>query len=191
MKAIFLKLLFVSALLCGLSGCSNDDGTGSSGTKSTPEIAGKYILVSMRSNISVDLNNDGILSTNLLTEIDDEVSPSQTDLEIKPVFLDNELVQLMSFYLPHPTLSFDNPTEPEGSVKYTPKGLGYEYQYDNATNVITVDNNNNGNVPSSGRLDTVEVAGSDQLQAIFEKYYYDFAINEWRLLTITCRYVRS
>src|SRR5687768_5115441 len=122
MKAISLKLLYVSALLAGLYGCSSDDGTGgNSGSNETPEIAGKYTLVSMRSDISVDLNNDGVLSNNMLTEIDDDSAPTQADLEIKPVFVDNELVQLMSFYLPHPTLSFDNPKEPEGSVKYTPK----------------------------------------------------------------------
>lgn len=191
MKAILLKLLCVSAALAGLCGCGSDDGDGSSGSKGAPEIAGKYTLVSMRSNISVDLNNDGVLSTNLLTEIGESDGSTQSDLEIKPVFVDNKLVQLMSFYLPHPTLSFDDPQEPEGSVKYTPRGLGYEYEYNNATNEITVDNGNPGSVPSSGQLDTVEVSGANQLQAVFEKYYYDFAINEWRLLTITCSYVRT
>lgn len=191
MKASVLKLLFLSASFISLYGCGNDDGT-SSGSKSTPEIAGKYVLVTMTSNISVDLNNDGLLSVNMLTEIDDNTPEGQTDLEIKPVFVDNELVQLMSFYLPHPTLTFDDPKQPEGVVKYTPKGLGYEYEYNNDTNVITVDNGNNtGNVPSSGQLETVSVISGNQLIATFEKYYYDFAINEWRLLTITCRYTRK
>lgn len=192
MKASALKLLFLSASFIGLSGCGNDDGAGDS--EGTPEIAGSYELVSMRSNISVDLNNDDILSKDMLSEIGEGTpsSSQQSDLEIKPVFVDNKLVQLMSFYLPHPTLTFEDPKKPEGTVKYTSKGLGYQYQYDNNTNDITVDlPQNQGTVPSSGQLETITVIESNELEATFEKYYYDFSINNWRLLTITCRYNRE
>ena len=183
MKAPLLKLLFAALFLTGLTSCSKDDGADGN----TPELAGEYTVVSMTSNIPVDLNNDGIASTNLMDELGAAIANAQSpDLEIKPVLLDNELVQVMSFYLPHPTIDF---SQPMPTVQYSLKGMGYQYEYNKRTNEITVEGaGNNGPVPVPGRLETVEVTEDGNLDAVITKYYYDFATGKWIELTITCEY---
>jgi hypothetical protein len=190
MKATLLKALFLAGFFISLTGCSKDESV-SGKSSSSSSLSGSYHLVSMTSNVSVDLNDDGILSTNLLLETDPGVfSPNKADLEIKPTVYNNELVQLMSFYLPHPTMSYTKPDKPEGVVDYTLKGIGYEYEFNSNTQQITINKDGElpGPVPDAGRLDTIVVNGTNKLEAVFTKNYYDFAIAHWRQLTITCEY---
>ena len=184
MKAPLLKLLFAALFLTGVTSCSKDDGADGN----TPELAGEYTVVSMTSNIPVDLNNDGIASTNLMDELGAAIANAQSpDLEIKPVLLDNELVQVMSFYLPHPTIDLSQPNMP--TVQYSVKGMGYQYEYNRNTNQITVAGaGGSGPVPVPGRLETIEVTEDGDLDAVITKYYYDFATGKWIELTITCEY---
>jgi hypothetical protein len=184
MKTSLLKLFFAALFLTGFTSCSKDDGADGD----TSELAGEYIIVSMTSNIPVDLNNDGIASTNLMDELGAAIANAESpDLEIKPVLLDNELVQVMSFNLPHPNVDLSQPDMP--TVEYSVEGMGYQYKYDKSTNKITVEGaGNNGPVPAPGRLETIEVTEEGDLDAVITKYYYDFATGKWIQLTITCEY---
>ena len=184
MKAPLLKIFLAALFITGFTSCSNDDGA----AEDTSELAGEYTIVSMTSNIPVDLNNDGIASTNLMDELGEAIANAESpDLEIKPVLLDNELVQVMSFNLPHPTIDLSQPNMP--TVEYSTKGMGYQYEYDKRTNEITVEGaGNTGPVPVPGRLDTIEVTEEGDLDAVITKYYYDFATGKWIELTITCEY---
>lgn len=184
MKAPLLNIFLAALFITGFTSCSNDD----SASEDTSELAGEYTIVSMTSNIPVDLNNDGIASTNLMDELGEALANADTPaLEIRPVLLDNELVQVMSFNLPHPNVDLSQPNTP--TVEYSMKGMGYEYEYDKRTNQIIVEGAGSaGPVPAPGRLETIEVTQEGDLDAVITKYYYDFATDSWIQLTITCEY---
>jgi hypothetical protein len=192
LKTLLLTVFFVSAYSCGTSeDDSNGLGDGGNGGSSST-LGGKYNIISMVSDISVDLNNDSISSTDLLTEIDPAVfSTSIPELEIQPVVINNQVENMMSFYLPHSNVSAVTPTNPDG-INFTKTGLGYIYEFDDSTQIISVeDNTPTGGQPGVyGHMETIEVIGNNQLKAVFTKYYYDFSVPGWKLLTITCIYTK-
>lgn len=71
MKAITIynlslgKLFVLGGLLLGLPGCSKTDANDSF----LKQLNGRYVIVSAKSDIASDVNQDGVSSTNLLTEI--------------------------------------------------------------------------------------------------------------------------
>lgn len=191
LKALFATVFFVSVLSCGSSE-DGSEGLGSAGNGgSSSTLGGSYNIISMISDISVDLNNDGITSTDLLTEVDPAVFNSTIpELEIKPVLYNNQLEEMMSFYLPHSNISAITPSNPSG-VKFTRSGIGYLYDFDTDTQTISVQNgdqnNQNGII---GHMENIQVIENNKLKAVFTKSYYDFFINDWTLLTITCIYTK-
>lgn len=186
LKSLLITVFFVSAYSCGTSE-DGSEGIGSGGNGSGSKLGGSYTIISMESDIIVDLNNDGITSFDLLTEIDPSVfSTALPELEIKPVVINNKLENMMSFYLPHPTLTGGTSTTPEG-VKFTKRGLGYIYEFDDATQTIHLENN--VDEPAvNGRMENIQILGNNKLQAVFIKSYFDFSTTSWKLLTITCVY---
>lgn len=190
LKALIAIVFFVSVSGCGSSEDGSEGlGTAGNGGSSSSSLGGSYNIISMISDLSVDLNNDGITSTDLLTEVDPSVFNSNIpELEIKPVLYNNQLEEMMSFYLPHSNISAISPTNPSG-VKFTRNGLGYIYDFDNTTQTISVDNQNSGS-GITGQMQEVKVVGKNKLKAVFTKSYYDFFVNDWVLLTITCTYTK-
>lgn len=187
-KTFLLTVFFITAYSCGTSEDGSEGlGNGGNGGDSS-KLGGSYNIISMISDISVDLNNDGVSSFDLMTEIDPTVfSTSIPELEIKPVVINNQLENMMSFYLPHSTITNVTPTTPKG-IKFTKTGLGYFYEFDDSTQTISVDNNLEGSQAVNGQIENVAVVNNNTLQAIFTKYYYDFSTSGWKLLTITCVY---
>lgn len=198
MRTSLLKSLaligFFAATSCGTSeDGSSSIGNGSNGNASS-NLGGSYNIISMVSNISVDLNNDGVISNDLFTEIDPEVFNTQIpELEIKPVVVNNQLENMMSFYLPHSNVTIESPTS-AGSVRFSKTGLGYVYEFDSNTQTILIeDTTTPGSQPGIyGHIESIEVYGANGLKAIFTKYYYDFSAPAgWKLLTVTCIYRRT
>lgn len=192
MKAPLLKVLFAITFFSSIYGCSSSEETEQKkSTTSSSSIGGSYNIISMTSDIAVDLNDDKIISNDLLTEIDPEYFKSEIpELEIKPTIVNNEVVPMMSFYLPFPKLNFTTPGKPHGAVQYVRSGLGYAYEFNNDTQTITI-NNNGGSNGLYGNVDNVTVAGKNMLKAIFSKNYYDFATATWKTLKITCIYKKK
>lgn len=195
MKASLLKALLITFCFAPLCSCSNGTESGNDALNGKPtsssSLSGSYNIISMVSDISVDLNNDGFASTDLFNEIDAAVFDiSIPELEIKPVLYNNELENLMSFYLPHSTVTTSTPTNP-GSVKFSRNGLGYIYEFDKNTQKITIEDNDLNQDPAVyGHMESINIIGYNQLEAIFTKYYYDFSTKSWKLLTITCLYIK-
>jgi len=195
MKTNYLKLLFTTAMVISLCSCSSDDtrtkrNNGVSGSSSS--IIGSYNLESITSDISVDLNNDGFDSTDLFNEIDPSFfSSTSLDLEIKPVVYNNHLENIMSFYLPHPSVTITTPNKP-GSVKFSRNGLGYVFAFDNKTQIISPESTNTTPDPEiAGNMISVKVISKGKIQGVFKKYYYDFKTAKWIALTITCIYLKN
>ena len=199
MRTSLLKFLavisfFATATSCGTSeDGSTSLGNGNNGTASS-NLGGSYNIISMVSDLSVDLNNDGVTSNDLFNEIDPEVFSTQIpELEIKPVVVNNQLENMMSFYLPHSNVTIESATS-IGSVKFSKTGLGYVYAFDSNTQTISIeDSTTPGSQPGIyGHIESVEVFGANGLKAIFTKYYYDFSAPAgWKLLTVTCIYRRT
>jgi hypothetical protein len=189
LKVLFATVFFVSVSSCGSSE-DGSEGLGSAGNGgSSSNLGGSYNIISMISDISVDLNNDGITSTDLLTEVDPAVfNTSLPELEIKPVLYNNQLEEMMSFYLPHSNIGAISPSNPSG-VKFTRSGLGYLYDFNKDTQDISVQNGGNNN-EITGHMENIKVVGDNKLQAVFTKSYYDFFVNDWVVLTITCVYTK-
>lgn len=192
LKTLLSAVFFVSAYSCGTSE-DGSEGLGNGGNGgSSSQLGGKYNIITMISDISVDLNNDGIASTDLLTEIDPAVFSTEIpELEIKPVVINNQVENMMSFYLPHSNITDITPTTPNG-IKFTRTGLGYVYDFDTSTQTISVEENTSpgGQSGAYGHMENVQIIGTNKLRAVFTKYYYDFSAPAWKLLTITCTYTR-
>lgn len=194
LKILSVTVFFVSAYSCG-SSADGSEGLGNGGNGgSSSQLGGKYTVISMVSDSSVDLNNDGIASTDLLTEIDPAVFNSTLpELEIKPVVINNQLQELMSFNLPHSNLTDSTPGSPSG-VKFTTTGIGYTYEFNDDTQVISIHDNapssGNNQQAIAGHMESIQVIGDNKLKAIFTKYYYDFSVTKWKMLTITCIYTK-
>lgn len=186
LRTLLVTVLFVSAYSCGTSEDGSEGlGVGGNGNSSST-LGGKYNIISMVSDVSVDLNNDGISSTDMLTEVDPEVFNTEIpELEIKPVVVNNQLQEMMSFYLPHSTITSNTPSTP-GGVKFTKTGLGYIYEFDQSTQAISIHEDSPSNV--NGHIVEIKVLANNNLRAVFTKYYYDFNVPGWKLLTITCVY---
>ncbi|MNK22262.1 hypothetical protein D3C87_405360 [compost metagenome] len=195
MKTSLLKVLYTTVFFISIYGCSSNEDNGNStpgkGGGNSSSISGSYNIISMISDVAVDLNNDGVSSNDLLMETDPEFfNTSIPDLEIKSTIYNNALVPLMNFYLPQPNVTINTPNRP-GSVIYSRTGLGYFYDFNNQTQTITIDKSNESpTISSLGRMENVRVTGKNKLEAVFSKYYYDFAVSRWRLLTITCVYTK-
>ncbi len=196
MNTTLLKVLSAAVFFISLSGCSNgDDGSGSKRNNGiggpSSSLGGSYNITSMVANMFVDLNNDGVMSDDLFTEIDPAFfDPENPELIIKPVLYNNQLEEMMSFYLPHSTVTVASPNNP-GSVKFSRNGIGYIYQFDNNTQSISIENNNTSTDPSVyGNMENITVISQNRLKAVFTKYFYDFASVKWQLLTITCIYTK-
>lgn len=184
-RTLFTTAIFISLSSCGTS--ASDDSTGGSGVgSSSSAIGGSYHIVSMTSDKSVDLNNDGDSSIDLLTEIDASFfDPDSPELVIQPVILNNQIEEVMNFYLPHSNVISNVPGS--GSVNFTRNGLGYVYNIDKDTQTINVDPN--AQTPTSyGTMESIVISGKNMLKAVFQKDYYDFSTTQWQLLTITCVY---
>lgn len=196
MNTTLLKVLSATVCIISLYSCSNgDDGTGSKRNNgigsSSSSLGGSYNITSIESNIYVDLNNDGITSTDLFNEIDPSYFDSANpELIIKPVLYNNQLKEMMSFYLPHSTVTVPSQNNP-GSVKFSRNGVGYIYQFDKNTQAISIEDSGTATDPSVyGHMENITVLGPNMLQAVFTKYFYDFSTTQWQILTITCIYTK-
>lgn len=186
LKALFSTVLFISLTGCGSSGSDDSTGGNKGIGSSTSAIGGSYHIVSMTSDKGVDLNNDGLISIDLLDEIDPSFfDPNSPELVIKPVIYNNQVEEMMSFYLPHTSVTVNAPGQ-VGSVKFTRNGLGYIYNIDENTQTINI-NGGKGST-STGVMESIQVTGKNTLQAVFQKDYYDFSTVQWQLLTITVVY---
>jgi len=186
-KALLGTVFFISLTGCGSSGSDDSTGGNKGIGSSNSAIGGSYHIISMISDKGVDLNNDGLISTDLLNEIDPSFfDPNSPELVINPVIYNNQLEEMMNFYLPHPTVTVNTPGK-LGGVKFTRNGLGYIYNIDENTQDININKGGMGST-ATGIMNSIKVTGKNTLQAILQKDYYDFSTAKWQLLTITVIY---
>jgi len=180
--------LALSALVF-ISACSNDTDT-----EKIPSIAGFYSMATMTADTAVDLDNNGVASANLMEEVPYYFDSAQYDLQITPtVYTDQPNNRLISVYLPNTNLSFDYPGEPNGYSSFSRSGFSNGYSYDEQSQQITIlrAELNDAYEAEFGRLESLSIYGENKLVGIITKNYYDYVSASWKVLTITCLYIKA
>lgn len=178
-------------LLIVLTACSNDD----SQNEALRQYTGYYSMVSFQSDRSVDLNNDGLRTTQLLDEI--KMSNSY-DLEIRPLESHSNDSKLISFFFPKTNLTFQYPGEPEGYTEFTNYGFGTQYEFINNTFQLQlrsyVEQNYIDNIQNDLEV-TIEsdliILSENRLRLDISKEFYDYHANEWVRLAIEIIYQKK
>lgn len=177
MKHLKTTLLLIGFI--GFSACDNDDTN-----TDLSLISGFYQVESMISKDSVDLNGDGEKSRDLKTEINDYFNDHDYDLEVRPNSTNDTEFKLISIYFPEPNLSFEFPSSPDGYVEFAKNSVGYQYEFNNNEFQL---------MPSENQfieVDSFELADDGRIQSTLTKSYYDFEIQDWRMLEIEVVYVK-
>ncbi|MGB5980634.1 MAG: hypothetical protein WBG46_00685 [Nonlabens sp.] len=183
-----LYFLVISVLL--FLGCSDDEDI-----NPYEQYYGIYEITRFESNIAVDLNDDGVNSTNLFDEIL-QISSSY-DLRIKEAqYTDDDIFVDMSF--PKTNISFDNPFNPQGTVSFTDYGAGIGFaNFNNGAFFFETDqyieNAYTDNEPDDRIVYflTGLVINEDETFSItLNKPFYDFAMGRWIYLEIEVLYER-
>jgi hypothetical protein len=166
-----------------------------------PEIAGYYQMESLQTEFAVDLNNDGVSSTDALSQIkqadyirvSNGYAGSVFYMEIRPTKHQNTQIQHLYVPFPDPRLIFDYPDSLKGRVVYLMNDLnlyGYGYSYDEKSKTIHLDEKtiNEENEQVWGKLVDIKVVDKERLQLEVSKNYYDFKQKGWIRLQLTAIY---
>ena len=159
------------------------------------KFTGNYNIISYRSNIPVDLNNDGETSTELVKEI---YSFDLPYLEIRPHEYQDNKVKLISFSFPKQDFSFPLPGIKGDHIYFTSSGFGtlyvfefnkYKLEQDSYSETHFLDN---AYVEMPVELSSdLRVVDDNHMRVFITKKYYDFDTYEWVLLDIEVLYERQ
>ncbi|PUB25858.1 hypothetical protein C8J95_11222 [Elizabethkingia sp. YR214] len=182
----FLNLLFIPLILAG---CSQRDEN-SSYSEEFQKYTGSYKIISYKSDIAVDLNNDKILSNELVDEID-ILKNNETFLDINQNQLNNNK-KVISIFLPKTHITYDYPFSPEGYIQsFSRFGLMSEVELKLGTfNLMENKYIENGTIDNVEYNKTVhietqiKIINSKHLQTSVIKEYYDFSTKSWKALNI-------
>ncbi len=186
-----MKFKYLLLLCLIILSCDSDDNE-SINDPGIENIVGFYTIQSFESDLAVDLNGDGISSTDLKSEINDFF---YYDLEIRPNIEGQTRVQLISFILPATNLRFQNPSYPNGYTSFTSNV--YLSMYKLVDNQILLESNSFNAydyVDGENRITTlkvdsfIEVLGNNSLAISMTEDYYDYSTAQWQSLNIDVVY---
>jgi|GEM_PF-2162570 len=185
------KYLGIGLLFALVSACTTNDDN----NEQPLPIAGYYKVRDMTSDVSVDINDDGYASTNMMDEMSDffDISYRQYyDLEIKHNQYAGSSAKLMDFRLPHMNMYFEYPSAPQGFNTFTNSGpvCLFEYDYKNSAIRLDVPELGNQSGEDFGRAEHVDVVNNENINATVIKKYYDFRTAQWVELTLNIKYYK-
>lgn len=175
--------LGIALLLSLVTACSSDDKA----TETLP-IKGSYKMASMKSDIAVDLDHNGVASVDMMAEIPYYFDDPRADLNIISNYID-----MVDVKLPHCNVYFEYPGEPDGYTTFTSSAFGYEISYDKhsaAVGIIVPEDVSPAYREEFGTLQSLTVLGNGNLQAVIYKKYYDYSSAGWQWLTINATYYK-
>ena len=188
MKSIYLKLLVL--IMIAIS-CSEDDNINITNNEHE-KYAGKYNIISFRSDIPVDLNNDGVTSYELTSEIN---SLGFSDLEIRANRNNSEdFENLLSFFFPKTWISFQTYNS-KPYTQFIDYGFITYYSFKENTFKLKktkyleeayIDNVESNKVVKLGN--PIKVIDSNHLGFSLFKKFYDFKRGDWVDLNIEIIY---
>jgi hypothetical protein len=158
-------------------------------------------MESLQTELAVDLNNDGVSSTDAMGEISQfdyikqyNFYSSETYLEIWPTKQNSQL-QLLYVPFPNPRVFFDYPDKLSTRVVYQRNylnAIGYMCTYDEKNKTIHLDRTTVKEEAEQewGKVVDIKVLDKDRLQLLLSKNYYDFKQRSWIRLQLTAIYKR-
>ena len=194
MKHIHYLLLSV---LLAFSSCQNNEET-----VIENNFKGHYKITAMESDQPLDLNNDGISSSNLYEEIAAPVHGNNKDetpipfyhfeewsnyAEVRPAFDDQPDYQLLLLRLPLQEIIFQNRKETEPYLAfYTHDLTDYEYTLteDSRVDLRLV----NPDAVRLGVVERLERTGKDTFVVEMTARYFDFFNHQWTYIRINVTY---
>ncbi len=194
MKRLFFELFSVQTM-CLIVFCSCNDKQ--EDEVSTNDFAGSYKITSLKAEISVDLNNDGLQSSDLYDEMTEPyrlVNPRDPDYTPLPMYDFNQI----SSYAKVPSME-------SASNKSLSLNLPFQYitysnlsMYAHDLSFYFYDLDENDNVVLKGKLgDTPEVQvtrlerlDKDHFKVIYNAKIYDFVSKEWKETSVNALYER-
>ncbi|MFP9118556.1 hypothetical protein ACLI08_12265 [Flavobacterium sp. RNTU_13] len=182
MKFKMLICIGLSAML--FTSCSEDNKD----DDSLP-FSGRYKFTSMTSDVAADLDNNGVTSTDLMTEIPEYFTNYRTDLVVLDGF-----IKMASFSLPHCNVYFESPGIPQGYTIFTASGMSAQFKYNPRTkgiDLVMPENLNLSDYEEFGMPLKLEYINDSSLKATFYKRYYDYSTAGWKWLTVTAAYYKT
>ena len=195
MKRLFFELFSVLTI-CLIVFCSCNDKQEEE--VSTNDFAGSYKITSLKAEISVDLNNDGLQSSDLYDEMTEPyrlVNPRDLDYTPLPMYDFNQI----NSYAKVPSME-------SASNKSLSLNLPFQYitysnlsMYAHDLSFYFYDLDENDNVVLKGKLgDTPEVQvtrlerlDKDHFKVIYNAKIYDFVSKGWKETSVKALYERT
>src|SRR6478752_1463506 len=180
-----VSVLTLSSAACLLLGCSQ----GPKDSFETP-ISGYYKIVSMESAVEVDMNNDGIRSSDVYAEISglqhvlDNVPLSFYDfeaqgnyMEVRPLDYQTNSAKIISLNIPDQRIDVLT-TGQYFLTDYFHTFLNYRYALSDQSNKIEIVSGN-PDYEENGILNNFELQSSGSLKLEMTKELFDFVDSKW------------
>lgn len=194
--SLFIKPIVWFFVIVVLAACSNDEHD------PFKQIAGKYRVISIRSNVELDMNNDGVKTDDLLKEITDEHRTldnqmiSFYDFSAPRHFLDikydeyNGFGKSIAVIFPHQFIDVIGGDKPFLSMYLDPI-LGYTYEIDNATGAFVLKERTtvyDSAIVDPISIEEVQILDDGQLRLVLTKRIFDFVDLSWIEAKLTVTY---
>lgn len=189
MKNIFFLLLILLVLSCD----SRNDALG------VNDFGGYYEITWISSTKAVDLNNDGLESTNILAELEnsklianEEVhsfyNPALHYAEIRPLYYHTNNAQLISFGYPYQVIGYidEEKTKPY-LISYKKEFLNFSYEFITNDNIQVIDNAPDYHSPM-GKIHSLTRLDASSFILEMAICLFDFKEKDWVETNVTVTY---
>ncbi|HYG03827.1 MAG TPA: hypothetical protein VD927_15370 [Chryseosolibacter sp.] len=188
----FITLTLIAIILVG---CSREDEY-----RNQTRISGIYKIVAIQTELAVDLNNDGVKST----DIYDEIKYYSLMRESEPrVFYDFETMQ--HYMVAHPLPFHENNAQlialniPDQVIdkfgddsyylsEYLHSFIAYSYELNDASDIVTL-TANDASFVENGTLKELRIISSGHLRLTLTKKFFDFSDLDWVETEVTIDYM--
>lgn len=192
------KLLLLSVLvLCISCDTENDNAP-------VNDFKGYYKITSIVSKTAIDLNNDGIQSTNILQELSSphttlngvfsdfyNVSNPKNFAEVRPTEGQMNPTQFISFNFPEQSISYLNDdlalNIPILMHYTTSMNVSLFYKINNQNGIEIIDNDTEWNA-QFGVINSLQRMDKTNFEVDLDKKMFDFASKQWLVLKVKANY---
>jgi hypothetical protein len=160
---------------------------------------GYYKATRITSATPADLNNDGLKSNNLYSEISGPFTTPDGHqisfynfesisnyLEVRPLPNQTNQGKLIAFNFPHQVIDYLGNNIPF-LMLYQNEFLNYTYEIRNSNNIY-LNNTNPGHTNQIGEISTLIIKGNGDLTVSLKKQVFDFVDKTWQNIDITVEY---
>lgn len=197
MKRLFCELFSVLTIcMMVLSSCNNKQEE----EVSVNDFVGYYKITSLKAEIDVDLNNDGLQSSDLYDEMIEPyllVNPRDPDYtplpmynfnqissyaEVRPTESQSTSTKLLTLNLPYQYITYSSLSMYAHDLSY------YFYDLDENDNVVLKDKLGDAPEVQVTRLERLD---KDRFKVTYNAKIYDFVSKEWKKTSVNALYERT